>query len=96
MPTCSGNTQLKAKEDTHLDCSMTFSGIQPVVHWYRNDKEIDSHDFFDVRLAKKGVDVHATHNEDMATYTCTFAFNDRNESCSLTLNVTCKLHQNYV
>lgn len=93
VPGCYGNTEPKLGENAILECNMTFSGGQPDLEWSHNNRRIDSEDHYDVGVAKKRIALVASHTHDKAKYTCNVSFGNMQESCNLTLNISCKYMQ---
>lgn len=86
-PECSGEVDLKEGSSTTLECQSEYSGSQPTLEWLRGSEEIESDENFEIRLAKRSLDLTATYRDDKQTYTCRMTIGDVVEECHVTLSV---------
>src|SRR6218665_485013 len=90
LPKCSGDGNLKSGERTSLACEMSYSGKQPVLDWHEDEKMLKSVDEYDIRVAKKVVEVLASHRQDGAKFRCQMTLGSTVHECSILMNVTCE------
>lgn len=93
LPKCSGDGNLKSGERTSLACEMSYSGKQPVLDWHEDEKMLKSVDEYDIRVAKKVVEVLASHRQDGAKFRCQMTLGSTVHECSILMNVTYAAHQ---
>lgn len=92
LPKCSGNGNLRSGERTSLTCEMSYSGNKPVLDWHEDEKMVKSIDEYDIRVAKKVVEVHASHRQDGAKYRCQMTLGSAVHECHIMMNVTYTVH----
>lgn len=92
-PRCSGNGNLRSGERTSLSCEMSYSGNKPVLDWHEDEKMVKSIDEYDIRIARKVVEVHASHRQDGANFRCQMTLGSAVYECSILMNVTYTVHQ---
>lgn len=91
-PKCSGKTNLRSGEQTSLSCQMGFSGKNPNLEWFEDDETIDSTDEYEIQLAKKVVQLDATHRYNGVDLQCRMSIGGVVHKCNLSLSVTYGVH----